>query len=270
MWLLLAVVHSLMMCSTLPSSPAAAHAAAVAHLTSNRNPSRDQTVDLSLQATLALRARLSSRWASEDVPWRIFCESVLPYACLDEPRCDCSLRQRLFDRFMPIVADADDALEAASRLNTHVWESLGVVFQPNLSPALLAPVDVVAAGRASCTGLSLLLVACCRAVGVPARVVGVLDWGDAFGGGNHVWVEIHSRGAWHYVGAAEPSPFNSTWFDERVRAPDGPRVFASAFQRPDGAEDAPTFPLPWATDQADNDVPAIDVTSRYRAHGAEG
>ena len=71
-------------------------------------------------------------------------------------------------------------------LNEKLWDVLGVKYEANLSPAILAPLDVVAAGKASCTGLSLLLVAACRSLGVPARIAGVGDWGSEHGGGNHV------------------------------------------------------------------------------------
>ena len=191
---------------------------------------------------------------------------------------------------MPLVANAGTVADAALALNSAIWEVLGVRYEPNLSPALLAPLDVLAAGRASCSGLSLLLVAACRSVGVPARVAGVGDWGAAHGGGNHVWVEVFAAGDWRHLGAAEPAPLGQTWFDERLRPADGPRVFASTYRR--GAHEAHEeaalaadaegarqpeearrsqcccFPLPWrAGGEGDEGVPAIEVTERYREGG---
>ena len=45
---------------------------------------------------------------------------------------------------------------------------------------------------ASCTGLSILLVAACRACGIPARFVGTPRWTD--NSGNHSWVEVFVDG----------------------------------------------------------------------------
>ena len=68
---------------------------------------------------------------------------------------------------------------------------------------------------ASCTGLSILLIDACRAVGVPARFVGTPLWSD--GSGNHSWVEVWDDG-WHFTGAAEPTgdALNKAWFTGRA------------------------------------------------------
>lgn len=248
------------------------HAAAVEFLARHR-PAHDAHVGLEAHAALALSSRAASPWAAES-PWDVFCDGVLPYCCLDEPRQD--WRPLLKDRCLPLVADASSAAEAALALNSRIWDAFGVRYEPNMSPGILAPLDVLAQGKASCTGLSLLLVACCRAVGVPARVAGVGDWGAAHGGGNHVWVEVHAHGAWHHLGAAEPSPLDVTWFDERLHPRDGPRVYASSYagaqRHEEGGEHLSgccTFPLPWRDEAADRaagrEVPAVEVTSRYRS-----
>jgi transglutaminase-like putative cysteine protease len=105
---------------------------------------------------------------------------------------------------------------AAVSRNTHAWQ-------------------VIAAGYASCTGLSIFLVAACRAVGIPARVAGTPSWvvggrradvsaaavqqsasgspglGHSFN--NHNWVEVWDDGRWSFIGAAEydPAGVNRTW-----------------------------------------------------------
>lgn len=68
---------------------------------------------------------------------------------------------------------------------------------------------------ASCTGLSVLLVDACRAVGVPARLAGTPLWTNR--SGNHSWVEIWD-GKWHYTGAAEPvgGKLDQAWFTARA------------------------------------------------------
>jgi transglutaminase-like putative cysteine protease len=245
---------------------ASAHASAVAFL-ARHCPPRDTAagVDFAAHAQLALRARAATPWAAA-VPWELFCDAVLPYACLDEPRRE-GWRELLYERCRPLVADAATTTEAALALNAALWETLGVRYEPNMSPALLAPLDVVDAGRASCSGLSLLLVAACRAVGVPSRVAGVGDWGARHGGGNHVWVEVcDDVGVWHAIGAAEPDALGRTWFGDRLRPADGPRVFASTYRRPGGGP-GHRFPLPWQAD-GEAPVPAVEVTARYREGGA--
>ncbi len=121
---------------------------------------------------------------------------------------------------------------------------------------------------------------------------------------SQVWVEIYDSGTWHHLGAAEPSPLDSTWFDERLRPESGPRVFASTFRRrpdddhacgrepgeasDDALDDAAAsadsddalgleplsaplhrFPLPWRDEARDEregvSFPAVEVTARYRA-----
>ena len=64
---------------------------------------------------------------------------------------------------------------------------------------------------ATCTGLSIMLVEACRAVGVPARMAGIASWPGR--GGNHTWVEVWDDG-WHFVGAAEPDAkgLDHAWF----------------------------------------------------------
>ena len=66
-------------------------------------------------------------------------------------------------------------------------------------------------GRATCTGLSIILTDACRAVGIPARAVGTPMWSN--GRGNHTWVEIWDNG-WHFLGADEydAKGLNHGWF----------------------------------------------------------
>ena len=235
----------------------AAHA--LAHLHQHRHPQLDAAVPFERHAALALEARDATAWAAR-VPWDVFCDAVLPPACLDEPRDD--WRAVLYPRCSALVAGTRSADEAALVLNARIWAEFGVRFEPGLSPMMLAPLTVIEHGCASCTGLSLLLTACCRSVGIPARVAGVGDWGD--GSGNHVWVEVWVEvggvGDWHSIGACEPTALDATWFAERLRGPNGARVFASTYGRTQGAACGCTFPAPWATAE----LPAIEVTQRYR------
>ena len=116
-------------------------------------------------------------------------------------------------------------------------------------------------GLASCTGLSVLLVDACRAVGVPARLVGTPLWSD--NSGNHTWVEIWDNG-WHFTGACEPTgnALDQGWFIDRaskaIRDDRRHAIYAVTFRR-----NGQNFPMVWARDNSD--VFAVNVTDRYTA-----
>ena len=112
---------------------------------------------------------------------------------------------------------------------------------------------------ATCTGLSILLVDACRAVGVPARVVGTPLWSNETG--NHTWVEIWD-GDWHFAGAAEADPkgLDRGWFVHNASQAqkDVPEhaIYAISFRKTGLA-----FPLPWA--RGADTLSAVNVTDRY-------
>ncbi len=112
---------------------------------------------------------------------------------------------------------------------------------------------------ASCTGLSVRLTDACRAVGVPARVVGIPSWVNKRG--NHTWVEVWDE-TWHFAGACEPDRrgLNHGWFehDASLAQRDSLRhaIYATSFLKTDL-----TFPMVWARGVAY--VSAVNVTDRY-------
>ena len=119
---------------------------------------------------------------------------------------------------------------------------------------------------ASCTGLSVLLVDACRALAIPARVVGTPRWTD--NSGNHTWVEIWDNG-WHFTGACEPNghDLDKAWFIDRASQAlrDDPlhAIYAVSYRRT-----GQNFPLVWA--RGENGVSAVNVTDRYTDQGAVG
>ena len=134
----------------------------------------------------ALEARNATAWARA-VPWDIFLNDVLPYAVLNEARDN--WRPLFHHAFMPLVRHTSSTVEAALALNAHIWDHLDVQYEEKLSPHITAPLEAVAYKRASCTGLSVLLVDACRAVGIPARMALVGQWAPP-NSGNHNWVEV--------------------------------------------------------------------------------
>jgi len=193
----------------------------------------------------------------EQIPLEIFWNDVLPYANTTEKREP--WRRKLYERFFPKVATAKPPSEAAAILNNSIFGELNVRYSTQRRRADQSPQESIDSGLASCSGLSILLINACRAVGVPARFVGTPLWAD--GSGNHSWVEIWDQG-WHFTGAAEPSgmQLNSAWFTGRASQAVGndplKAIYAVSYRK------TPIhFPLVW--DPNNRDVSAINVTERY-------
>lgn len=207
---------------------------------------------------LAHQAFDNAPWR-EAVPREVFLNDVLPYASINEKRDD--WRRDFVERFAPLVEGAKSPGQAAALLNQKVFPLVKVRYSTGRKKADQSALETIETGTASCTGLSVLLIDACRALGVPARFVGTPLWAD--GSGNHSWVEVWDDG-WHFTGAAEPSgdKLDDAWFIGRASAAkrDDPRhaVYASSFRR------TPLhFPLVW--DLANESVPAVNVTDRYAA-----
>jgi transglutaminase-like putative cysteine protease len=195
---------------------------------------------------------------SMPIPEDVFRDYVLPYAFLDEERD--RWRPLLYRRFAEIARRSASVADCVATLNREVFTQLGVTYHPTRRPHDNQSVqESIAAGFASCTGLSILLAAACRAVGLPARLVGTPLWTD--GSGNHTWVEVWDHGEWHFVGASEPGPYDLTWFNDRARSVrlEQPEhgVYAARYTSSDTH-----FPLAWSP--ADVTIPAAAVTARYQ------
>lgn len=205
---------------------------------------------------LAYEAREEAPWG-EKIPDEIFFNDVLPYATIDERRDD--WRGKLYEKCQPLVADAKTPGEAAVILNQKIFDQTGVKFSRKRAKANQSSSETIESGLASCTGLSILLIDACRAVGVPARLAGTPLWPDR--SGNHSWVEVWD-GQWHFTGAAEPSgdQLDRGWFKKRAATAiaDHPlhAIYATSY-KPTGT----SFPMVWAMN--DKTVPAVNVTSRY-------
>lgn len=207
---------------------------------------------------LAGEARRQVPWGKA-LPDDLFLGFVVPYALADEPREP--WRRDLAARFLPRVRDCANAGAAALRLNSLVFAELGVHYATSRQRALQAPSESIAQGKATCTGLSILLAAACRACCVPARLVSV-QWPHK--NGNHTWVEVFDGAAWRFVGADEPDPmgFDRAWFvgDAATAA-----AAADPAQRPWAVSFAATgarFRPGWGTA---GDLHGIDVAARYAA-----
>lgn len=198
----------------------------------------------------------NSRWHAS-VPEDIFFDAILPYASINETRE--SWRKDFRERFASLVADAKTSSQAAAILNREIYRILNVKYSTKRAKADQCPSESIKSGLASCTGLSILLIDACRAVGVPARFAGTPLWSDK--SGNHSWVEIWDNG-WHFTGAAEPSGdnLNQAWFTDRASHAkrDDPMMAIYAVTWRDSSIH---FPMVWT--RSDRSVRAVNITDRY-------
>jgi len=209
------------------------------------------------QTDYAYRAWRESAW-TDQVPESVFFNDVLPYASINERRDN--WRADFFKRFRPLVAKAKTPGEAATQLNRAVFGQVKVRYSTGRPKADQSPYESIKAGLASCTGLSVLLIDACRAVGVPARFVGTPLWTD--GSGNHSWVEVYNQGGWHFTGAAEPTgkQLDRAWFlgrASKARADHRKHAIYATSYKPTGQ----SFPMVWLPDATY--VHAVNVTTRY-------
>jgi len=110
-----------------------------------------------------------------------------------------------------ICRDCKTATEAAQALNRDLFNRVNVHYNLARKRNNQSPKESIEQSKATCTGLSIILVDACRAVGIPARIVGVPQWANKEG--NHTWVEIWD-GEWFFMGADEYDKLglNRGWF----------------------------------------------------------
>lgn len=206
---------------------------------------------------LAREARVS---APETYSDEIFREYVLPYSVIREGRDD--WRKEFRTRFAPLVTSFTNSYDAAVHLDRTIWDMIGVHYNVNRDQARQSPRHSMRIGMASCTGISIILIDACRAVGIPARLVGC-NWTTI--PGNHSWVEVWSRGAWRVVASGEKEREDNIWFLDYACLADASkpetRIYAARWSpSPDGVR----FWQTWQHPQQVSDVPADDVTETYR------
>lgn len=213
-------------------------------------------------AKLALKTR-DLPFASQ-VSKSMFLEYVLPYSHFDEPRDD--WRPTMYKTLLPFVEGKATLKDAAEALFPAWSNAFGkqLNFKGDQTPQVMAPLSqTLAKGYASCTGMSIFLANCMRAVGIPARIVGVNEWNRPEKG-NHNWVEIWMGDHWNFVDAVPSGDlvkWNQTWFnDQAAKQTSTPAVFA-IMSPLWGPEAHHIYNMSWRTPSAF--VPAIDVTMNY-------
>ncbi|MBI2925691.1 MAG: transglutaminase domain-containing protein [Verrucomicrobia bacterium] len=160
----------------------------------------------SLSAAFLLDNLALAYQAREEAPWgkglsdEIFLNDVLPYASVNERRD--AWRKTLHEICAPLVNDCQTPGAAAQVLNQKLFALVKVRYSTERKRADQSPLETMESGKATCTGLSILLVDACRSVGVPARVAGTPLWVNLRG--NHTWVEV-----WDQAGTS-PAPRSRT------------------------------------------------------------
>ncbi|MFM7051566.1 MAG: transglutaminase domain-containing protein [Planctomycetota bacterium] len=205
----------------------------------------------------AHRAWKSAPWSAR-VDEDTFRDAILPYASISETRE--LWIEPLRALALPMVDGASTPAQAATMLNNALFAKTGVKYSTKRRRADQSPSESMETGLASCSGLSILLVDACRAVGVPARFVGVPMWTD--GSGNHSWVEVWDGERWRFTGAAEPTgdQLDQGWFAGRASGQNREKpehaIYAVTW-RDSGIE------FPMVFDPSRPRARAVDVTDRY-------
>ena len=203
---------------------------------------------------LAQRARAAVPWGAE-LSDDLFHNFVVPYAQADETRE--SWRPSMTRQFLPLVAGCKTPGEAAQVLNREIFNMVDVHYSTGRKRALASPSESIAQGKATCTGLSILLADACRACCIPARLVSV-RWPHK--AGNHTWVEVWDGATWRFCGADEPDPagLDRAWFVGDARqcadADREHRIWAVSFAGTGGR-----FAAGWGRGQ----LWGVNVTARY-------
>ncbi len=211
---------------------------------------------------LAFQARTNFPWAAS-VPEDVFLNDVLPYAVFDEPRDP--WRAEMYGIASELVKGATNATDAVQSLNRGLFNRLQVHYNTGRKRPNQSMKESRALGKATCTGLSILLVEACRAVGIPARAVGTPLWANERG--NHTWAEVWD-GGWHFTGADEydANGLDRGWFvgDAAQAKADVARhaIYATSWKR-----EGLSFPMVWS--RGGTSVAAVNVTGRYAKAAAD-
>jgi hypothetical protein len=150
---------------------------------------------------LAYGTRARYPWG-KTIPDSVFFNDVLPYAVVDEQREE--WRLFLTFRIEPLVRETKSLQEAAFAVGEGAKKTLNVRYSTSRPKTNQSPSETMMAGVATCTGLSITMVAALRSVGIPARMAGTFRWLEGKNGGNHNWVECWIDGKWY---CCELAPF---------------------------------------------------------------
>ena len=206
--------------------------------------------------SLAMKARMEFSWC-KNLPEELFFNDVLPYASLDETREN--WRPQFYQQCRKIVAKASTSTEAVQAINSKLFNLINVHYNTGRKKPNQSPSESIEQSRATCTGLSIILVDACRSVGVAARVAGTPLWTN--NRGNHTWTEIWDEG-WHFTGSDEynSAGLNRGWFVGAASKANKSNwkysIYATSWKKT-GIH----FPMVWNAES--KQINAFNVTDRY-------
>ena len=149
--------------------------------------------------------RVEFPW-SHAVPPQLAAASVDPDQVFTE--APCNWRPAITPLAQDLVKDCRTAREAVLTMAAKLPAATGVYYTTDRRKANMNALEALAEKKVSCTGQSILLACALRAVGIPARVCGLLTWHHIQG--NHTWTEAWFDGEWHMIEFNEKD-FNSAW-----------------------------------------------------------
>ena len=205
---------------------------------------------------LAMKARLEFSWCT-NLPEELFFNDVLPYASLDETREN--WRPQFYQKCRKLVTKASTPTEAVQAINSKLFNLINVHYNTGRKKPNQSPSESIAQNRATCTGLSIILVDACRSIGVAARVAGTPLWTN--NRGNHTWTEIWDEG-WHFTGSDEYNSggLNRGWFVGAASKANKSNwkhsIYATSWK-----ETGIHFPMVWNIES--KQINAFNVTDRY-------
>ena len=190
---------------------------------------------------LAYGTRAKFAWGKE-IPDEIFFNEVLPYSVVDERREDWRLFLGL--RMEPLVKDAKTLSEAAYAAGKGAQDALRVKYSTRLAKVNQTPLETAVSGVATCSGLSIAMVAALRSVCIPSRLVSIHRWHGRQDRAGHRWVEVWIGGRWYCCELAPFVGFDQGWFLPRVKPESqehlGTQVFVNSYK-----ETGQKYPRPW-------------------------
>ena len=205
---------------------------------------------------LAMKARVEFSWCT-NLPEELFFNDVLPYASLDETREN--WRPQFYQKCRKLVTKASTPTEAVQAINSKLFNLINVHYNTGRKKPNQSPSESIAQNRATCTGLSIILVDACRSIGVAARVAGTPLWTN--NRGNHTWTEIWDEG-WHFTGSDEYNSggLNRGWFVGAASKANKSNwkhsIYATSWK-----ETGIHFPMVWNIES--KQINAFNVTDRY-------
>ncbi len=194
-------------------------------------------------------------WAA-DAPPALVQASVQPDRVLNEDPCD--WRPVLTPLAKELVQHCRTSREAVLTMAAKLPEATGVYYSIERRKPGMNALEALEEKKVSCTGQTILLVCALRAVGIPARAVGIATWNHVQG--NHTWAEAWFEGEWHMIEFNEHD-FNTPWVMENIGMTD-PREITQRIVAATPQGKVPYITVLLADKQM---LPAEDVTERYHA-----